>query len=139
MFLSKKNAIYFNKPKHQDPTKPKRILGGMFDKLNQGGKTMNNKKTIKSTTKRKNKSSPKSPVKISSKDRTFSKANRLHHLLKKMTKAKPKKFIIWIGTNLTPKTTCTLLLILKLMLKKTRVINCSARRDQNQTQRSSIS
>lgn len=28
MFLSKKNAIYFNKPKQQDPTKPKRILGG---------------------------------------------------------------------------------------------------------------
>jgi len=30
MFLSKKNAIYFNKPKHQDPTKPKRILGGIY-------------------------------------------------------------------------------------------------------------
>lgn len=28
MFLSKKNAIYFNKPKNQDPNKPKRILGG---------------------------------------------------------------------------------------------------------------
>ncbi len=28
MFLSKKNAIYFNKPKQQDSTKPKRILGG---------------------------------------------------------------------------------------------------------------
>jgi hypothetical protein len=30
MFLSKKNAIYFNKPKHQDPNKPKRILGGIL-------------------------------------------------------------------------------------------------------------
>lgn len=29
MFLSKKNAIYFNKPKTVDPTKPKRILGGI--------------------------------------------------------------------------------------------------------------
>jgi hypothetical protein len=28
MFLSKKNAIYFNKPKTIDPTKQKRILGG---------------------------------------------------------------------------------------------------------------
>jgi hypothetical protein len=28
MFLSKKNAIYFNKPKTIDQTKPKRILGG---------------------------------------------------------------------------------------------------------------
>ncbi len=28
MFLSKKNAIYFNKPKQQDATKVKRILGG---------------------------------------------------------------------------------------------------------------
>jgi len=28
MFLSKKNAIYFNKPKHTDPLKPPRILGG---------------------------------------------------------------------------------------------------------------
>lgn len=29
MFLSKKNANYFNKPKSTDPTKPKRILGGI--------------------------------------------------------------------------------------------------------------
>ncbi len=28
MFLSKKNAVYFNKPKIIDQTKPKRILGG---------------------------------------------------------------------------------------------------------------
>ena len=35
MFLSKKNAIYFNKPKQQDPTKQKRILGGTF-KPNSG-------------------------------------------------------------------------------------------------------
>lgn len=28
MFLSKKNAVYFNKPKTLDPTKPKRILAG---------------------------------------------------------------------------------------------------------------
>lgn len=30
MFLSKKNAVYFNKPKIIDPSKPKRILGGML-------------------------------------------------------------------------------------------------------------
>jgi hypothetical protein len=29
MFLSKKNTNYFNKPKTNDPTKPKRILGGI--------------------------------------------------------------------------------------------------------------
>ena len=28
MFLNKKNAIYFNKPKTTDPKKPKRILPG---------------------------------------------------------------------------------------------------------------
>ena len=28
MFLTKKNASYFNKPKTVDPNKPKRILGG---------------------------------------------------------------------------------------------------------------
>ena len=28
MFLSKKNARYFNKPKNSDPNKPKRILPG---------------------------------------------------------------------------------------------------------------
>jgi hypothetical protein len=30
MFLNKKNAIYFNKPKQIDPLKPKRILGGIL-------------------------------------------------------------------------------------------------------------
>jgi hypothetical protein len=29
MFLTKKNANYFNKPKHIDLTKPKRVLGGI--------------------------------------------------------------------------------------------------------------
>jgi hypothetical protein len=29
MFLTKKNANYFNKPKNIDPTKPKRVLGGI--------------------------------------------------------------------------------------------------------------
>jgi len=28
MFLSKKNAVYFNKPKNNDPQKAKRILAG---------------------------------------------------------------------------------------------------------------
>lgn len=28
MFLSQKNAIYFNKPKHVNPNKPKRVLPG---------------------------------------------------------------------------------------------------------------
>lgn len=36
MFLSKKNAIYFNKPKTNDPLKPKRMLAGIYH-INQGG------------------------------------------------------------------------------------------------------
>lgn len=28
MFLSKKNALYFNKPKNPDPTKVRRVLAG---------------------------------------------------------------------------------------------------------------
>ena len=41
MFLSKNKAIYFNKPKTNDPSKPKRILAGKHD-VNQAG-TMSNK------------------------------------------------------------------------------------------------
>jgi len=34
MFLSKKNAIYFNKPKTIDPSRPKRVLAGInFSKV----------------------------------------------------------------------------------------------------------
>lgn len=31
MFLSKKNATYFNKPKPSEQPKPKRILGGTYE------------------------------------------------------------------------------------------------------------
>lgn len=43
MFLSKKNASYFNKPKNVDPNKPKRILGGTNSSI-QDGKTTNNRR-----------------------------------------------------------------------------------------------
>ena len=39
MFLSKKNAIYFNKPKNIDPDKPRRRLTGSYLSI-QDGKTM---------------------------------------------------------------------------------------------------
>jgi hypothetical protein len=45
MFLSKKNAIYFNKPKIIDPTKPKRILSGTKQFM-QDGKMMKKTKKI---------------------------------------------------------------------------------------------
>jgi hypothetical protein len=48
MFLSKKNAVYFNKPKLIDPSKPKRVLAGNLH-LNQDGKTMINKKITMTT------------------------------------------------------------------------------------------
>jgi hypothetical protein len=41
MFLSKKNATYFNKPKNIDANKPKRILGGMIIMI-QDGKMISN-------------------------------------------------------------------------------------------------
>lgn len=51
MFLSKKNAIYFNKPKQMDLTKPKRILGGNFKFImKQAGNRMNSKNKTKSIT-----------------------------------------------------------------------------------------
>ena len=43
MFLSKKNAIYFNKPKTNEGSKPKRILAGNLS-TNQVGMMKNNKK-----------------------------------------------------------------------------------------------
>lgn len=42
MFLSKKNAVFFNKPKSSDPRKPPRILAGP-NPLIQAGKMMNSK------------------------------------------------------------------------------------------------
>lgn len=50
MFLNKKNAIYFNKPKQIDPLKPKRILGGILFHHKffiQVGKMINNKPKLK--------------------------------------------------------------------------------------------
>ena len=47
MFLSKKNAIYFNKPKNNDPTKPKRILGGIYFHIHQAGKMISRKNKTK--------------------------------------------------------------------------------------------
>lgn len=54
MFLTKKNTNYFNKPKHLDPTKPKRILGGMLIYI-QVGKTILSNRMIKSTIQKNNK------------------------------------------------------------------------------------
>lgn len=39
MFLSKKNAIYFNKPKNIDPKKPKRVLAGIYHIIQAGRMT----------------------------------------------------------------------------------------------------
>jgi len=43
MFLSQKNAIYFNKPKTIDPARIKRMLAGNYQSI-KAGKMINNKK-----------------------------------------------------------------------------------------------
>lgn len=48
MFLSKKNAVYFNKPKNLNPLQPKRILNGNLH-LIQAGKTKKKTKKIGTT------------------------------------------------------------------------------------------
>ena len=68
MFLSKKNAIYFNKPKNNDPTKPKRILGGIYFHIHQAGKMITRKNKTKSTTLKSNKSNPNPSVRTSLKE-----------------------------------------------------------------------
>ena len=42
MFLSKKNAVYFNKPKATDPRKPPRVLAGSNHFI-QVGRMMNSR------------------------------------------------------------------------------------------------
>ncbi len=109
MFLSKKNAIYFNKPKQQETTKPKRILGGTLIRLNQAGKTMSSKKTTKSTTRKNNKSNPKYPVKIYCRATTSLRLNRHPYRSKRSIRPRLRKFITLIGMNLMPKMTCNFL------------------------------
>jgi len=48
MFLSKKNALYFNKPKNIDPDKPRRRLAGS-PLFIQGGRTMTRRRKLTST------------------------------------------------------------------------------------------
>jgi hypothetical protein len=44
MFLSKKNAVYFNKPKNIDPNRVKRVLAGITFNM-QAGKTRRKRKS----------------------------------------------------------------------------------------------
>jgi hypothetical protein len=44
MFLSKKNAVYFNKPKNIDPNRVRRVLAGTAWGM-QGGKTKMKRKS----------------------------------------------------------------------------------------------